>query len=59
MNAPTRPVDAAALSSALAAFADEAWDRRIVPALVDYIAVPAVDTMYSMAMSISTEPNRV
>ncbi|MDO9075554.1 MAG: M20 family metallopeptidase [Rubrivivax sp.] len=46
MNAPTRPVEAAALSSALAAFADEAWDQRIVPALTDYIAVPAKSPMF-------------
>jgi acetylornithine deacetylase/succinyl-diaminopimelate desuccinylase-like protein len=37
MNAPARPAEAAAL----AAFADDAWDERIVPALTDYIAVPA------------------
>jgi acetylornithine deacetylase/succinyl-diaminopimelate desuccinylase-like protein len=42
MNAPTRPIEAAAL----AAFADDAWDRRIVPALVDYIAVPAKSPMF-------------
>jgi acetylornithine deacetylase/succinyl-diaminopimelate desuccinylase-like protein len=28
-------------SAALAAFVDRAWDERIVPALTDYIAVPA------------------
>ena len=28
-------------SDALARFVDQAWDERIVPALVDYIAVPA------------------
>lgn len=42
MNAPLSP-------SALAAFAahaDEAWDRRIVPALTDYIAVPAKSPMF-------------
>ncbi len=42
MNAPTRPVEAAAL----AAFANEAWDRRIVPALTDYIGVPAKSPMF-------------
>ncbi len=46
MNAPTRPTEAAALSTALAAFADDAWDRRIVPALTDYIAVPAKSPMF-------------
>ncbi len=42
MNAPTRPVEAAAL----AAFANEAWDQRIVPALIDYIGVPAKSPMF-------------
>jgi acetylornithine deacetylase/succinyl-diaminopimelate desuccinylase-like protein len=42
MNAPTRPIEAAAL----AAFADQAWDQRIVPALIDYIAVPAKSPMF-------------
>jgi acetylornithine deacetylase/succinyl-diaminopimelate desuccinylase-like protein len=42
MNAPVRPAEAAALS----AYAEEAWDRRIVPALTDYIAVPAKSPMF-------------
>ncbi|MFT3818516.1 MAG: M20 family metallopeptidase [Rubrivivax sp.] len=42
MNAPTRQAEAAAL----AAYADRAWDERIVPALVDYIAVPAKSPMF-------------
>ncbi len=42
MNAPTRPVETAAL----AAFADEAWDQRIVPALTNYIGVPAKSPMF-------------
>ncbi|MFO1326170.1 MAG: M20 family metallopeptidase [Rubrivivax sp.] len=42
MNAPTRPAEAAALS----AFCDRAWDERIVPALTDYIAVPAKSPMF-------------
>ena len=42
MNAPVRPAEAAALS----AHVDEAWDRRIVPALNDYIAVPAKSPMF-------------
>ena len=42
MNAPARPAEAAALS----AFADRAWDERIVPALIDYIAVPAKSPMF-------------
>jgi acetylornithine deacetylase/succinyl-diaminopimelate desuccinylase-like protein len=37
MNAPA----SSAATAALAAFADKAWDERIVPALIDYIAVPA------------------
>ena len=42
MNAPTRPIEAAAL----AAFADTAWNERIVPALTEYIAVPAKSPMF-------------
>jgi acetylornithine deacetylase/succinyl-diaminopimelate desuccinylase-like protein len=42
MNAPTRTAEAAAL----AAYADEAWDQRIVPALTDYVAVPAKSPMF-------------
>jgi len=42
MNAPTRPAEATALAS----FADEAWDQRIVPALTDYIAIPAKSPMF-------------
>ncbi|CAD5373173.1 Peptidase M20 [Rubrivivax sp. A210] len=45
MNAPTRTAEAAAL----AAYADEAWDERIVPALTDYIAVPAKSPMFDAA----------
>jgi acetylornithine deacetylase/succinyl-diaminopimelate desuccinylase-like protein len=45
MNAPTRPLEAAALS----AYANEAWDQRIVPALTDYIAVPAKSPMFDAA----------
>jgi acetylornithine deacetylase/succinyl-diaminopimelate desuccinylase-like protein len=42
MNAPlSRPETAA-----LAAYADEAWDQRIVPALTEYIAVPAKSPMF-------------
>ncbi|MBL8308277.1 MAG: M20/M25/M40 family metallo-hydrolase, partial [Rubrivivax sp.] len=42
MNAPTRTAEA----TALAAFADQAWDERIVPALTDYIAIPAKSPMF-------------
>ncbi|MBU6260034.1 MAG: M20 family metallopeptidase [Burkholderiales bacterium] len=42
MNAPLRSTEARALG----AYADEAWDRRIVPALTDYIAVPAKSPMF-------------
>ncbi|MDP3614034.1 MAG: M20/M25/M40 family metallo-hydrolase, partial [Rubrivivax sp.] len=45
MNAPTRTPEAAALKR-IAAYADEAWDQRIVPALTDYIAVPAKSPMF-------------
>jgi acetylornithine deacetylase/succinyl-diaminopimelate desuccinylase-like protein len=42
MNAPVRPAEA----QALAAHADEAWDQRIVPALTEYIGVPAKSPMF-------------
>ena len=42
MNAPLP----APQITALAAFADAAWDQRIVPALTDYIAVPAKSPMF-------------
>ena len=42
MNAPLQPAEAAAL----AAHIDRAWDERIVPALADFIAVPAKSPMF-------------
>ena len=42
MNAPLRATEAAAL----AAFATQRWDEAIVPALTDYIAVPAKSPMF-------------
>jgi acetylornithine deacetylase/succinyl-diaminopimelate desuccinylase-like protein len=42
MNAPLHPAEAQALAS----FSDTAWDDRIVPALTDYIAVPAKSPMF-------------
>ena len=33
-------------ATALAAFADRAWEQRILPALTDYIAVPAKSPMF-------------
>ena len=45
MNAPTRTPEAAALQR-ISAYAADAWDQRIVPALTDYIAVPAKSPMF-------------
>jgi acetylornithine deacetylase/succinyl-diaminopimelate desuccinylase-like protein len=45
VNAPLRPAEASALA-ALSSFCDEAWDQRIVPALTEYIAVPAKSPMF-------------
>ncbi len=45
MNAPTRTPETAALER-ISAYAAEAWDQRIVPALTDYIAVPAKSPMF-------------
>lgn len=42
MNAPLSPQAV----QAFAEFADQAWDERIVPALTDYIAVPAKSPMF-------------
>ncbi|HLL19795.1 MAG TPA: M20 family metallopeptidase [Rubrivivax sp.] len=42
MNAPLSPEETAAL----AAFSNDAWDERIVPALTEYIAVPAKSPMF-------------
>ncbi|MBI5718199.1 MAG: M20 family metallopeptidase [Burkholderiales bacterium] len=42
MNAPARSAEA----QALAAYAEEAWDQRIVPALTEYIGVPAKSPMF-------------
>jgi acetylornithine deacetylase/succinyl-diaminopimelate desuccinylase-like protein len=45
MNAPTRDAEAAALA-ATRSFVDSAWDERIVPALTEYIGVPAKSPMF-------------
>ena len=45
MNAPERQLPTAAL----AAYANTAWDERIVPALTEYIAVPAKSPMFDAA----------
>ncbi len=45
MNAPLKPQEASALA-ALSAYCNEAWDQRIVPALTDYIEVPAKSPMF-------------
>jgi hypothetical protein len=45
MNAPLNPAESAVLA-ALANYADEAWNERIVPALTEYIGVPAKSPMF-------------
>ncbi|MBL8333033.1 MAG: M20/M25/M40 family metallo-hydrolase, partial [Rubrivivax sp.] len=55
MNAPTRPAEAAALAS----FADRAWDERIVPALTDYIAIPAKSPMFDAQWATHGHIDRV
>jgi acetylornithine deacetylase/succinyl-diaminopimelate desuccinylase-like protein len=45
MNAPLRNAEAGVLS-ALSTYCDEAWDARIVPALSEYIAIPAKSPMF-------------
>ena len=47
MNAPERlPVPAEPDAAALAAFANTAWDERILPQLKDYVAIPAKSPMF-------------
>ncbi len=46
MNAPARSAESAALAASLGDYANEAWDARIVPALTDYIAIPAKSPMF-------------
>ena len=47
MNAPERlPVPAEPDNAALAAFADTAWNERILPQLKDYVAIPAKSPMF-------------
>jgi acetylornithine deacetylase/succinyl-diaminopimelate desuccinylase-like protein len=58
MNAPTRPPEASALQ-ALAAFADRAWDERIVPALTEYIGVPAKSPMFDADWALNGYVDRV
>ena len=55
MNAPIRPAEA----QALAAYADEAWDQRIVPALTDYIGVPAKSPMFDAEWAVHGLLDRV
>jgi acetylornithine deacetylase/succinyl-diaminopimelate desuccinylase-like protein len=47
MNAPERlPVPAEPNHEALAAFAETAWNERILPQLKDYVAIPAKSPMF-------------
>lgn len=46
MNTPETVAAPTLDAAALTAFVDEAWDREIVPALVDYIAIPAKSPMF-------------
>ncbi len=47
MNSPDQmPVVTAAHSTALGSFVDQAWEERILPALIDYIRVPAKSPMF-------------
>ncbi|MFY9510094.1 MAG: M20 family metallopeptidase [Rubrivivax sp.] len=52
MNAPDRQLQ-------LAAFADQAWDQRIVPALTDYIAIPAKSPMFDADWAANGHIERV
>jgi acetylornithine deacetylase/succinyl-diaminopimelate desuccinylase-like protein len=55
MNAPLT----AAESAALAAHSDAAWDERIVPALSEYIAVPAKSPMFDADWATNGYVDRV
>ncbi len=52
MNAPDRQLK-------LADFADRAWDERIVPALTDYIAIPAKSPMFDADWAANGHVERV
>ncbi|MEO7009408.1 MAG: peptidase M20, partial [Caldimonas sp.] len=41
-NLPVQPDEAAALAD----FANRTWDEEIVPALTDYVAIPAKSPMF-------------
>jgi acetylornithine deacetylase/succinyl-diaminopimelate desuccinylase-like protein len=45
MNAPAR-AENQALAAALEAFSSQAWDERIVPAITEYVKVPAKSPMF-------------
>ena len=55
MNAPLRAEE----SAALAAFSNDAWDQRIVPALTDYIGVPAKSPMFDAEWAANGYVDRV
>ena len=55
MNAPLRAEE----SAALAAFSNDAWDQRIVPALTDYIGVPAKSPMFDADWAANGYVDRV
>ena len=55
MNAPT----AVPQAQALAAFAESAWDERIVPALTDYITIPAKSPMFDADWAKNAHIERV
>ena len=55
MNAPTSVPQA----QALAAFAESAWDERIVPALTDYITIPAKSPMFDADWAKNAHIERV
>jgi acetylornithine deacetylase/succinyl-diaminopimelate desuccinylase-like protein len=52
---PVQPDEA----SALAAFADRAWNEQIVPALTDYIAIPAKSPMFDADWQMNGHIERV
>jgi acetylornithine deacetylase/succinyl-diaminopimelate desuccinylase-like protein len=52
MNAPI-PLDA------LSSFCDRAWDERILPALIDYIAIPAKSPMFDADWQANGHLDRV
>ncbi len=60
MNAPERlPVPAEPDHKALGAFAETAWNERILPQLRDYVAIPSKSPMFDPDWEKNGLPDKV